>query len=200
MSHRSDLPPKIRWAPRLPPELLGRLYASDARQVEDMELCDEVGMYLYSRCRTFFLTNRGEVECPRCHEVFAVARQGTTVCPKSGCGWSTTRLMYEQSMRNHYAYTGRGVAAFVSYYQEYPAARTYKEKLILIDRLIHDFHWDEAKGIPTKSVASKLLEGNKKEVVRFLDRLSAIDQDAKNEWRRIVAATIDGRVIGRGKD
>jgi hypothetical protein len=154
-------------------------------------------MYLYSRCRTFYLTNRGEVECPLCREVFAVARQGTTVCPKPGCGWSTTRMVYEQSMRNHYAYTGRADAAFVAYYQNYPTVRTYKEKLILIDRLIHSYHWNEEQGIPTKSLASKLLEGNKKEVVRFLDRLSAIDQDVKNEWRRIVATTVDAREIGR---
>ena len=48
-----------------------------------------------------------------------------------------------------------------------------------------------------KSVASKLLEGNKKEVVRFLDRLSARDPRAKEEWRRVVAATIDARVLIR---
>ena len=48
-----------------------------------------------------------------------------------------------------------------------------------------------------KSVASKLLEGNKKEVVRFLDRLSARDAQAKEEWRRVVATTIDARILKR---
>ena len=37
---------KIRWAPRLPPRWLERLYASDARGVRDDELCDEVGFRL----------------------------------------------------------------------------------------------------------------------------------------------------------
>jgi hypothetical protein len=44
--------------------------------------------------------------------------------------------------------------------------------MILIDQLIHSYHLDELKN-PVKSAASKLLEGNKKEVVRFLNQPSA---------------------------
>jgi hypothetical protein len=66
--------------------------------------------------------------------------------------------------------------------------------MLTIDRLIHSFHFDEKTGTPTKSVASKLFEGNKKAVVRFLDDLSARDPD-KQEWRLTVAGTIDRRVL-----
>ena len=60
----------------------------------------------------------------------------------------------------------------------------------MIDQLIHSFHLDETSDAPVKSVASKLLEGNKTEVVRFLDLLSAIDPAEKARWRQAVSETL----------
>jgi len=186
---------KIRWARRLPPPLLKRLYESDARGFRDLGLCEEVGSYLYARCATFHLVARGEVECPKCHAVFAVAREGGSRCPAGDCGWHTTDARYRQSIRDHYAWTGRAVAAFETFHRRWPSARSYADKILLIDQLVHSFHVDEKTGEPVKSVASKLFEGNKKDVVRFLDELSALDPRAKEEWRRATATTIDGRLL-----
>jgi hypothetical protein len=182
---------KIHWAPRLRPQLLKRLYDSDAEGFQDLELCDEVGMILYMRCRTFALVHRNEVECPACHTVFAVSPQGQSHCPQQDCDWYTTRPLYAASVQNHYAFPGRAMDAFLSFYERYPKARTYRDKILLIDQLVHSFHVDEKTGIATKSVASKLFEGNKKAVVRFLDELSARHPDVKQEWRLAVAGTID---------
>jgi hypothetical protein len=85
--------------------------------------------------------------------------------------------------------------AFRSFYERYPGARSYGQKMLLIDQLIHSFHVSERTGEPAKSVASKLLEGNKKAVVRFLDDLSALDPESKRQWRREVASTIDARIV-----
>jgi hypothetical protein len=103
--------------------------------------------------------------------------------------------LYATSIKNHSAFHGRALDAFLSFYQWYPKARTYGEKIVLIDQLIHSFHVNEKTGTPTKSVASKLFEGNKKTVVRFLDALSARDPAKKQEWRLAVAGTIDGRML-----
>jgi len=187
---------KIRWASRLPPRLLQRLYEADAQGLRDAELCDEVGARLYERCRAFVLVARGEVECPVCGEVFAVARRGASRCPGRGCTWSTSQGLYRESIRNHYAHTGRATEAFSAFHRRYPAARSYADRILLIDQLIHSFHIDEATQEPAKSVASKLLEGGKTEVVRFLDRLSAVDPAGKDRWRRSVSGTIHGRVLG----
>jgi len=46
-------------------------------------------------------------------------------------------------------------------------------------------------------VAPKLLEGNDKDVVRFLDELSALDPAAKADRRRTTATTIDARMLKR---
>lgn len=185
--------PKIRWASRLPPRLLERLYESDAKGFRDEELCDDVGMRLYARCRTYVLVGAREVECPGCGEVFAVARRGESTCPAGGCGWSATAGDYAQSLANYYAHTGRAIDAFRDFHRRYPGARSYRDKILLIDTLIHSFHIDEATDTATKSVASKLLEGNKKEVVKFLDRLSAVDPASKERWREAARHTVDAR-------
>jgi len=197
----SEPPAKIRWAPRLRPQLLKRLYESDAQGFQDLELCDEVGMILYMRCRAYLLVRRGEVECPVCHTVFRVGGladwrdTSQTHCPNEGCTWFTTRKTYRESIRNHYAFPGRAVDAYQSFHERYPRARTYQEKMLLIDQLIHQFHIDEKTGSAVKTIASRLFEGNKKAVVRFLDELSARDADAKQAWRRAVATTIDRHTL-----
>jgi hypothetical protein len=188
-------PARIRWAPRLRPSLLRRLYESDAQGFRDIELCDDVGTTLYMRCRAFVLVHHRQVECPACHTVFDVSPQGKSHCPQKGCDWTTTPSVYAQSIRNHYAFPGGAMDAFLAFYRRYPKARTYQDKILLIDQLIHSFHVVEETGKPTKSVASKLLEGNKKAVVRFLDDLSARNPDDKTKWRQTVTVTIDKHVI-----
>jgi hypothetical protein len=175
--------------------LLQRLYESDARGFRDVELCEDVGLRLYERCRTFVLVANSQVECPVCRQVFTVSDRGRSRCPKGDCDWFTTQRTYWQSVRNHYAHTGRAIEAFSSFHRRYPAARSYQARILLIDELIHSFHLEEATQAPVKSVASKLLEGNKTDVVRFLDQLSAIDPDGKERWRRGVSQTIHGRIV-----
>jgi hypothetical protein len=190
---------RIRWAKRLRPALLARLYDSDARGLRDRELCEEVGSILQDRCETFRLVAAHEVECPVCRTVFPVSRRGTTVCPHASCAWQADFAGYQKSIRNHYAAPGRAIDAYETFRRGWPRARTYSEKILQIDQLIHSFHFDEKAGRPTKSIASKLIEGNKKEVVRFLDQLSANDADAKEAWRRTVATTIDAPELGRNR-
>lgn len=192
-------PVKIKWSARLPPALLKRLYEADARGIHDIELCDDVGSYLFARCETFYLVHRREVRCPACGTVFDVAKEGASECPNEKCEWFTDIPTYGQSVRSYYAHTGRAVDAFLTFYERYPRARTYPDKIILIDQLIHSYHLN-ATGGPGKSVASKLLEGNKKDVVAFLDGLSARDPDGKEQWRRQVARTIDARALGNRRE
>jgi len=191
----TETPAKIRWAPRLRPMLLKRLYDLDAQGIHDIDLCNEVGITLYARCQTYVLVSRGEVQCPKCGTVFAVSHEDTYRCPRASCDWHTTRELYGQSIRNHYAFPGRAMDAFLPFYQRYPNARTYRQRILLIDQLIHSFHVSEKTGEPAKSVASKLFEGNKKTVVQFLDDLSVLDPDTRDRWRRNLANTIDRRIV-----
>lgn len=192
-------PLKIRWATRLMPSLLQRLYESDAAGMQDLELCQEVGSRLWARCKTFALVNNREVECPNCGTVFRVLKEKNVPliaeratfrveCPHSGCSWFTTPSTFMQSIANHDAHTGRAMRAFEHFRGSYSTAKPYREQMILIDQLIHSYHINEKTGTAGKSVASKLLDGNKRQVVDFLDDLSARDPKAKEEWRRHVRA------------
>lgn len=191
----SETEPRIRWAPRLRPSLLKRLYDTDAQGIHDLELCDEVGTTLYARCQTYILVAGRQVQCPKCHTIFALSPEDPSICPGEGCDWSSTGERYRESIKNYYAFPGKAMDAFRTFYERYPKARTYQQKILLIDQLIHSFHVSETTGEPAKSVASKLLEGNKKAVVRFLDALSARDPAAKIRWRQDITRTIDSRLV-----
>ena len=186
-------PEKMRWAPRLPPRLLERLYESDARGIRDEELCDEVGLRLLERCRVYVLVSRRELDCPSCGELVRVAERGKSAC--ANCGWETDSRTYHTSLTRHYAFPGRALESFERFHRHYPRARDYATKLRCIDELIHAVHVAEAREV-VKSAASKLLEGNKNEVVRFLDSLSARDPQAKRRWRESLSTTIHGRLLG----
>ena len=80
------MPAKIRWAARLRPQLLRRLYESDARGLHDEELCDDVGLRLYERCRALLLVARRALPCPECAAELRVALRGASACAASpGC-------------------------------------------------------------------------------------------------------------------
>jgi len=61
---------------------------------------------------------------------------------------------------------------FREYVAAYPAARTAREKMLLIDRLLHGFHWYYKDNSPTRPVAVNLIEGRLGDVIAFLDSLT----------------------------
>jgi hypothetical protein len=71
-------PLKIRWAPRLTPSKLQRLYESDARGIHDLELCQDVGLWLWERCRTYVLVDNREVQVPAAAQSFASCARRTS--------------------------------------------------------------------------------------------------------------------------
>ena len=42
----------IKWAPRVTQDLIRRLYKSDAKNIQDNELADEVGYGFYARAES----------------------------------------------------------------------------------------------------------------------------------------------------
>jgi hypothetical protein len=186
---------QIRWAPLLPFSLVKRLYEAFSKGILDDDLCDEVGIRLYLRCETFILVWENKVACPLCRTVFKVEKEGISYCPQEKCGWYTDFKEYWASIRPYYAWPGRALAAWKEYYENYPGKRTFREKIILIDQLIHSFHIDEKTNLPVKTVASKLFEGKRKVIVQMLDELSGIGNSKKERWREEMLLSIDKGVI-----
>lgn len=186
---------KIKWAPQLPFLLVRRLYKLFSNGIYDDDLCDDVGIRLYLRCETFILTSERKVVCPICGTVFKVENEGNSYCPNEKCGWYTDFKEYWESIRNYSALPGRAMAAWKEYYENYPGKKTFHEKIILIDQLIHSFHIDEKTNMPVKTVGSKLFEGKRKVIVQMLDELSGVESSKKEQWRETISISIDKNVI-----
>lgn len=177
MASAKTPPAPIRWAPRVRPEKLRRLYESEARGILDAELLDDVGTTLYCRCRDILIVSdaaEGHVRCPGC--AATIARRGdknpTLTCEQ--CGWKCSWGDYQKSYRHHELYARGLTEALVDFMHRWEQARTPREKMRLIDRLIHVWHWesrtDHAKGRPA---AVNLIEGSRRQALKFLDELSA---------------------------
>lgn len=181
---------RIRWSPKVRQELIRRVYESEALGILDEELIDDLGLRLLLRCRSVVRAMCREVECPRCHAVFRVEEhevspQGTA-CP-SECGWSVTGGEFRESKRDRDLNGADNVTQlFALFVEEYPRCTSAREKLLSIDRLIHQFHYDSKLDVPGRSASNNLIEGKHKQVIQFLDDLSAPDPRAKAEWREAV--------------
>ena len=179
MGRNNQLP---SWAPRVPQSEIRRLYETDAKGIYDDDLIDKVGYGLLARCESFITANRaraGELPCPQCGR--PVRREDVLHRP---CGWELLWADYFKTIQ-HTQLSGAEpvLKQFEDFVNAFPSARTPREKMLLIDRLIHGFHWyyrRDAKSArsdgPTRPVAVNLIEGRLGDVVTFLDSLSYSDR------------------------
>ncbi len=167
----------IRWAEKLRPDRLRRLYINDANGLTDDALVDDVGWTLYLRCESVLLVCAGSVKCPRCKAAFLCVRYHDKaphqVFPCPECGWTTTEAEYTRSHRGQ-DLSGRGAMdAFQEFVDTYPKAHSYKECVLRIDRLIHAFHHDLKRGDhPHRAAAVNLIVGSPQQVIALLDGLT----------------------------
>jgi hypothetical protein len=168
MTAKSQLP---KWAHPVPQRLIRRFYETNAEGIYEDELIDEVGYRLLARCESFIAANRaraGEVACPRCAET--VQREELLRCP---CGWELPWSDYFKTIQHRQLSGAEPVLAlFRDFVLSFPSARTPRERVLLIDRLIHGFHWHQKWEAWTRPVAVNLIEGRMGQVVAFLGELT----------------------------
>jgi hypothetical protein len=184
------------WAPRVSKKEIHQLYETDAQGIYDLDLINEVGYGLLARCESFITVNRareGEFPCPECGQT--VRREETLRCP---CGWTLPWANYFKTIQHKQLSGAEPVLEqFQDFVDAFPSARTPQEKMLLIDRLIHGFHYYFKTGGPTRPVAVNLIEGRLSDVVAFLDRLTYGDQSTPGmretyaEWDRNIDANRD---------
>lgn len=195
---RTDGRNEIEWARRVPKSKIRRLYESEARGLLDEDLLEDIGTLLLQRCKSILLVaeaQKGTVHCPRCErqgQASLIERRHTSgdprdqllVCPS--CGWQATWGEYHKSFRRHQLNPGGATASFSAYIQDYMVARTPQEKMIAVDRLIHEFHYSYTclPNQPTRPVGVNLIEGKLPDVIDFLNELtSGTAQTVANEWQ-----------------
>jgi hypothetical protein len=178
------------WAPRVAQDEIRRLYESDAAGIYDQELIDQVGYGLLMRCESFLAAmeaTQGKARCPRCATIVQHAgrKDEELQCP---CGWRLPWSAYFKTIQHKQLSGAEPVLAlFRTFVQAYPATRDLRARMLLIDQLIHGFHWYLDTG-PTRPVAVNLIEGRLGEVVAFLEALSYGErgtpglQESRVEW------------------
>ena len=196
------MPPdnELRWARKVRPDLIRRLYKADAQGISDIELIDEVGYALLVSCESILTcteAHSGRATCPRCKA--KITHNGdklsALIC---ACGWETHWGTYLASYQHRGLVGGLALPAFVRFAEQWPRARTDRDKMLLIDALIHACHVDVRFGA-TRPAASNLIEGKTKELLAFLDELAYSDlstpgmRETKNAWRDEVTHGVLGQ-------
>ncbi len=186
-------PDSLCWAPRLRKEEIRRLYELDARGIVDEDLIDEVGTALYARCDSIRIAtdaHQGRVQCLVCGAVVVRARHSKDEIVQCACGWRTRWAAYFASSRGKQLVGGLALPAFAEFLGRWPKTRRVRDKLLMIDRLVHACHLALASP-HARPAATNLIEGTSKELAGFLDGLaygpsSTPGLDAtRDEWQRL---------------
>jgi len=181
------------WAHRLRKSQIERLYTSCGQGRLDEELLDDVGFSLCARCMSMLQVSeaiRGRPPCPSCGAAARLDKGATTFAKCVDCGWTCPWALYKKTYQRKGLFAG-GMESFVrDFVRKFAATRSHRERLVLIDALIHRFHWESGDHAGGRPGASSLIEGKMKDVMAFLDRLSYGDSippeiaQAREEWRR----------------
>ena len=162
------------WAGRIPRHKIAELYKKDAIGICDEILIDDVGIGLLVRIEHIFRArdaNSGLASCPICRCEIAHDFDPAYLLRCDACNWELAWGEYQKSFRGKHLIASGMTVFMKEYVEQYRAAKTPQEKMILIDTLIHRYHW-ELEGGFTGPGARDLIGGKPGEVVDFLNRLS----------------------------
>ena len=163
------------WAPRLQKSQIEQLYKRSGQGLIDEELIDDVGYSLYSRCLSMLEVRQamlGQPLCPSCGNTAQLDEGADAFVRCTNCDWLCPWALYKKSYQHKKLFAG-GLTPFVEeFVQKFPATRSYRQRLVLIDNLIHRFHWESDGATDGRPGATSLIEGKMKDIMPFLDRLT----------------------------
>ena len=169
MEHR-----KPTWAKKVPPEKIKKLYEQDAKGIYDEELVDEVGISLYARVDSMLMvtsSNLGKAICIECKTEIPHNYSRAFMLECSKCGWSMPFGEFNDSYKKQTLHGYGALNELKEFYEKYPSAKTYAEKMILIDFLIHTFHGNLSER-PSRPTATNVIEGSNAAVANFIFSLA----------------------------
>ena len=180
------------WAGRVSRRKIARLYYTDAQGIVDKDQIDEVGYALLWRCESILIATearRGQAMCPVCRNTIYHGGGNAEILECNECGWNLPWSEYLASLRKKQLGAG-GIEEFLrEFVEKYPKAPTPRHRMILIDQLIHRYHWEMIKE-PGRPGGSNLIGGTVTEVVALLNGLTYSEestsglQEIHNRWRK----------------
>ena len=190
-------PDKFHWAKRVSRRDIQRLYESDAQGMLDEDLLNEVHYAIYARVCDMFevreAQNFGRVKCRQCGAAVPQpyqfgGRNKNNVLKCEQCGWQVTCGEYYESYTGKSMLPGSALDMFESYLERFPKAKTLREKLLLIDWLIHQFH--VRQGVARMPVGENVIQGTTDQVRELIETLAYGPGNVEGlssleEWRTI---------------
>jgi len=185
---------RIKWAPKLQPDILRKFYKMNSSGIIDDELIDNIGLKLYLRCESIMMATQGEFYCPDCRSKIivdkTVDKNQESKC--NNCDFTFTADEFHESYRRRELWQDTTHIYFGKYYDEYPKCKTANEKIIMIDTIIHSFYYEVKTGAINRANGNHLIEGSLEQVVKLLHELSGIQPEndaifaktADLMWRR----------------
>ena len=184
----------IHWEPPVPQHKIRRLYENDAAGVIDEALIDDVAYSLYARCQSIITVTRaehGDVTCPRCQAAIPRRVGSKDEVLGCACGLTTTWGAFLATYQKKQLSGGGAIDALEEYVARLPDASTCRDKMLLIDWLIHEVHGTMPDGREWgrwRPAACNLIEGRMNDLVVFLDDLAG--KDARDSRRPTMVARI----------
>jgi|GEM_PF-1654171 len=162
------------WAPPLTQREIYRLYAADARGIIDEDLIDDVGYGLLARGESILIATeayRGRVTCPRCAQTIHHNHAPDALLTCSQCDWKKSWKAYKKTLKGKHLHA-EGIEPFIrEYIAQFPKTSDMRQKMLLIDRLIHRWHWEHENNLQSPGAAN-LIEGKANDTIDFLNELT----------------------------
>ncbi|MEX1255780.1 MAG: hypothetical protein WEE64_15710 [Dehalococcoidia bacterium] len=194
-------PDDFRWARRVSRDKIRRLYALDAKGIVDEGLVDDVGYAMYARCESIRVATEAHMGRAACRSCGAIIRhrwekEQPVSCE---CGWETTWGEYFKSYQHKQLVGGNAYPAFLDFLERWARLRTHRDKLVLIDALVHACHASARSAGIARPAAVNLIEGTASELIAFLDEIAYTDlstpgsRAARDEWQALTGEKWWGR-------
>ncbi len=172
----------FHWAGKISRRDIQRLYDSEARGLLDEDLLNQVLFGIHARVLDMFEVRQaqktGRVTCRSCgapvpqpYRMGRYHKASQLHCP--ACGWQTTCGDFYASYTGKDMLPGSRTDLFQDFLARFPTAQSAREKMLLLDWLIHAFHIQS--GVAGRMVAQNVIQGSRAQLTELLNQLASAE-------------------------
>ena len=163
---------QFHWPEKLNVSRLRQLYMKDSKGLQDEELADDIGLCLYIRCKygkeDMINLNQYKLRCHHCDKIL----DGSEDFRECSCGYQYSYKEYRRSYRKNNMPTGAAAKVFDDYVAKWPKLRSYEDKMMAIDTLLHEFHLNLNSGAVHRPVAMNFMDGTREKIEGIIKELA----------------------------